>query len=512
MFKYTPQKQLSLDGFRAPFAAGLDPGNRWVRMAQLLDWDQLAAIYVKRLSAGNGAPSINARVVIGALIIKHLERKDDRGTIQAIQENPYMQHFLGLDEFTHKPVFDPSLFVAIRKRLGDREFEEMNVLLIDRALGNGKKAGKKPGKPAAQGPEARPEQPGGQPSQAGKPTENSGKLQMDATVADANIKYPTDLGLLNESRELLERIIDALFAGSGLATKPRTYRRKARALFLKVAKNKKKTKKAIRAAIRQQLGFVRRDLATIDRMLDSQPSALDRLSRRQHRQLMVIHEVHRQQAQMHRGKVHSIEHRIVSIHQPHIRPIVRGKDRRDTEFGPKIHVSLVKGYARVHQIESEAFNEGKRMVEVVEAFKAQHGHYPELVQTDGIYMNRDNRAFLKAKGIRHTGKPLGRRPKEGLGKAQKAKLKKERAERNAIEGKFGQGKRKYGLNRIMAKRPDTQRSMIAAIIFVMNILRLSQDFFVLFFKKVASARNFALPKAPKGLAAPYRAGFRLSAA
>jgi transposase, IS5 family len=49
-----------------------------------------------------------------------------------IRENPYMQYFLGLDAFSHKAVFDPSLFVSIRKRLGLPEFDEMTNGLIER--------------------------------------------------------------------------------------------------------------------------------------------------------------------------------------------------------------------------------------------------------------------------------------------------------------------------------------------------------------------------------------------
>lgn len=113
MFKYTSQKQLSIFDFHTDFESKLSAENRWVKMAGLLDWDKLAAVYAKNFSTTMGASSVDARIVIGALIIKHIEKRDDRGTIEAIQENPYMQYFLGLDHFTHEPVFDPSLFVYI---------------------------------------------------------------------------------------------------------------------------------------------------------------------------------------------------------------------------------------------------------------------------------------------------------------------------------------------------------------------------------------------------------------
>src|SRR5690606_22740120 len=127
---------------------------------------------------------------------------------------------------------------------------------------------------------------------------------------------------------------------------------------------------------------------------------------------------------------------------------------------------------------NEAYNESTQFIAQVEDYRKLNGCYPELVQTDEIYMTRANRAYLIERNIRHTGKPLGRKPKEDLTPYQKRKLKKERNERNQIEGKFGQGKRAYGLNRIMAKLPQTQESWIASILFVMNILKWSKDIFV----------------------------------
>jgi hypothetical protein len=98
--------------------------------------------------------------------------------------------------------------------------------------------------------------------------------------------------------------------------------------------------------------------------------------------------------------------RIVSIHQPHVRPIVRGKAKAKTEFGAKINISLLDGYARVDHFHWDAFNEGQDLQSQVERFRKLTGKYPELVQVDKIYLTRENRRFLKEKRIRYTGEPL----------------------------------------------------------------------------------------------------------
>ena len=491
MINYSSQKQLSIFDFKTEFVSKLNPENRWVKLANLLDWDKLASVYLHSLSSNMGAPGIDARIIIGALIIKHIENKDDRGTIEAIQENPYMQYFLGFDGFTDKPVFDPSLFVSIRKRLGNTQFDKMNAIIIAKALNIKIQSEDNTAEKAA-----KPEENSKKTDQKPK---NKGKLQMDATVADANIKYPTDLGLLNKAREISEEIIDKVFITLQLDAKPRTYRRKARALYLKVAKNKNKTKKIIRKSIKEQLGFIKRNLGSIAKIVDNNPTALTDLSNAEYRKLLVINELYRQQEHMYRNKIQSIDNRIVSIHQPHIRPIVRGKEHRKVEFGAKIQVILVQGYTRINKLDYEAFNEGTCLKQSVEDYKSMMGHYPEVVQTDDIYMNRTNRAYLKENGIRHTGRPLGRKPKAQLSKYQKKKLQQERNERNHIEGKFGQGKRKYGLNKIMAKLANTQESAIAAILFVMNILKLSKDIFVSFFKVLFFDKKIALGINPKAI-------------
>jgi hypothetical protein len=90
-------------------------------------------------------------------------------------------------------------------------------------------------------------------------------------------------------------------------------------------------------------------------------------------------------------------------------------------------------------------------------------------------LTRKNRKYLKEKGIEIIGKPLGRPSvKNKLTPAQKYRQKKEMAKRNHVEGKFGQGKRGYGLNNIQARLPETSESWINAIVFVMNLTKLLQ--------------------------------------
>lgn len=146
MIRYNSPSQLSISEFATPFEKELSKTNRWVTLAGILPWDRLASIYHKALCADFGAPCLDARIVIGSLIIKHKMSLDDRGVVEMIGENPYMQYFIGLKGFKTDPVFDPSLFVAFRKRIGDKLFDEMNVeimRLVEQSGGKGKKGANK---------------------------------------------------------------------------------------------------------------------------------------------------------------------------------------------------------------------------------------------------------------------------------------------------------------------------------------------------------------------------------
>ena len=457
MINYTPQSQLSLELFKHPFEAQLDKNNRWIVLAGLIPWDELAKVYCQKLDCSNGRKSVDVRTVIAALVVKHKLRLDDRGTIEMISENLYLQYFCGLKEFSILPVFDPSLFVDIRKRMGGQEFDAFNKIVIEQAERN------KPHQARIKSNK----------KDNTTPPKNKGTLKVDATVADQEITFPTDMKLLNECRENLERFIDLLFVASSDGIKPRTYRRKARKEYLDMAKKKNKSKKVIRKGVRQQLQYVRRDLKAVDKLLGSSGNRILRLSKRDQKILETIKKVFEQQKFMFDNKTHKCEHRIVNLYQPHVRPIVRGKDKAKTEFGSKINISEVDGFCRIDRFSWEAFNESTDVKLQVENYRRLYSRYPLYFLGDGIYLTRENRQYLKENGIKIVGKPLGRPPKQNtITASQKYYKKKKAAERNHVEGKFGQAKRGYGMNNVKARLEETSESWINAIFFVMNLTKL----------------------------------------
>lgn len=430
MIREPNYNQISIEEFKTPFERGLDKSNRWVVLSNLLPWEKLSRIYTRALNKNTGRPALPARVAIGAVIIKHKMRLPDEEVIPAIQENPYLQYFLGYSEFSHKRPFDPSLCVTIRKRLGAEAFNEM----IDSVLtavaevekktkySRKKKTGKKkPPPPSVSSGEK-------QESEPEPKDKRSGTLLVDASVAPADIKYPTDLDLLNTSREHSEKLIDRLWqdAKSPGATKPRTYRRLARKDYLSLSKKRKKGAKALRKGLRKQLNYLHRNIKTINRLLDDSVQKEWPLSYQDQRQFWIIQEVYRQQKQMYKTYQRKISDRIVSVSQPHVRPIVRGKAGRDVEFGAKLSGSVVDGYVFLDRLSWDAYHEASDLSDQVEKYRKRFGFYPEAVVGDNIYGTRSNRAWLKEKRIRFSGRRLGRPPKETVENSEQLKFEKKR--------------------------------------------------------------------------------------
>jgi len=509
--RYISPNQLTLAGFETPFDQKLSKSNRLIKMAHTIPWDSIVCYYDKLFTSREGRPPISGRVVLGAVIIKHYLNLSDRETIAQIRENMFMQYFLGYSSFTNEEPFSPALFVEIRERLNLEVMTKINdviaVLCIEQEEATKEKtaSSNKSGEPSGDPPvesgqtqtdmilkvTSEAELEGLQTEQVLQPQdidqaeetsqpddvaesikvplkkENKGKLLMDATAAPQDITFPTDLKLLDAARKKSEELIDILYIHSLHGdTKVRTYRKVARKDFLNAAKKKQKTSKEIYKANGMQIRYLRRNLGHIDNLLASYEKFP--LRPRQQKYLMVLHSVYEQQEEMHRTHTKRIDYRIVNIHQPHVRPIVRGKESAKTEFGSKLQISIVAGYTFIDHFSWEAFNEGGYLLASVEKYKGRFGFYPAEVLADQIYCTRDNRKELKLLDIKLIAKPLGRPS------AKAVKVHLSPGERNPVEGKFGQAKRKYGLQNVKAKLSSTSQSWIAAIALVLNLVRMTR--------------------------------------
>lgn len=298
---------------------------------------------------------------------------------------------------------------------------------------------------------------------------NKGTLIMDATAVPQDMKYPVDVDLLNQARQHLEKAIGIIWLLVPHEGKMLPYSSKvARKKFLEVSKARRCSAQKMRTAVGEQLRYV--DLAY--RRYQELRALVDDIKFPKYLEdrLRVIPTLYAQQKEMYDEKKHTCEDRIVSLSQPFVRPIYRGKKPNTYEFGQKLHLSNVDGYTFLEQTSWSNFNESLDLIDTVEAYKKRHGYYPEAVLADEIYRTKQNRAYCKERGIRLTGKPLGR-PKKDPEETKKDKqiAYEDSCKRNAIEGRNGNLKRRYSLGRIMCRLDETAKSEACLDIIAMNV-------------------------------------------
>ncbi len=188
---------------------------------------------------------------------------------------------------------------------------------------------------------------------------------------------------------------------------------------------------------------------------------------------LTIITLYEQQKYMYDNKIHSVEHRIVSISQPWLRPIVRGKAKAPVEFGAKFDLSLdSEGYGRIEKISFEAYNESACLTEAAERFRERTGYYPERILADQIYRTRDNRNYCKKHGIRLSGSKLGR--PSANAKVNKQQEYQDNTDRIEVERTFSLSKRCYGMGCITTKLKETQLTSIALSVFVTNLFKIQK--------------------------------------
>jgi len=433
-------------------------------MADSIPWEQFERKYARLFKGKKGNVAKPLRLALGSLIIQTKYQYSDRELVEQLTENPYYQYFIGLPGYQEEPPIDASTLVLFRKRLKADVIMEANEYILE--------SSKEKSSKSDDDDHTSPTSGGGTfEAENSDEADNKGTLILDATCAPANVRYPQDFSLLNEAREKLETIIIRFCKTYGLA-RPRMYRRQGRKNYLALAKTKKRSTKKIRFTIRKQLSYVRRDIKYLESFMSEGYAP----SKKEIQLLLTIYKLYEQQKYMYQARVHSVNDRIVSISQPWLRPIVRGKIKTPVEFGAKFDLSLDEnGCARIEKISCDAYNESTVLIDATNRFKERTGHYPERVLADQIYRTRDNRSFCKLHGIRLSGPKLGR-PSE-TAKVDKKIEYQDNTDRIEVERTFSLSKRCYGLGLIRTKLEETTLTSIALSVFVTNLFKIQARIF-----------------------------------
>ena len=471
-------KQLTIDGFRSSLD-GLDKTNRWVWLGDHLPWEDYEKQYGQKLNNQTvGAGAKPARMVIGAMIIKHATRLSDVDTIQMIQENPYMQYLCGLEEFTDQPIFDPSLFVDLRKRISEDDINKMTESLLKREQEMKEAASKQKEEETNGHDEELPAAPAQDEDTAAfvdsKGREHKGELKIDATCADAEVRYPVDINLIETGCRKLSEYMVKICEGLGI-TGPKLHYKDARRAYLLLIKQAKKKGRMVHDTMALLLNYLYKDMRLMMEFLAADYRRYDFLHLYEKNIFTAIIKMYHQQNDMFKKGVHQCPDRIISIFQPHLRPIVRGKAGANVEFGAKIGVSIVEGYNFIDHHSWDAYNESIDMQLHIDKYVERRGYLPATIHADKIYMNKANRAILKDLEIKSYSKPLGRPAKDPPSPERQAAMTRAVGKRNEIECSFGTGKRVYQANDIRAKIPETAECWTGMCYFAKNVMKFFRE-------------------------------------
>ena len=462
MYKFD-NGQISLEDFGQPVGMNLKNSNRWVKRAQTIPWIEIEKKYAKLFSNKKGNVAKSLRLGLGARIIQAEYGYSDAEIPLQIQENPYLQYFCGYKAFDDsKPPFDPSMMVYFRKRLTPEIIGEINEMIIA----------------AEQAKQAKAEETAEETNDSDDDDKNSGTMIVDATCAPSQITYPQDVSLLNQARECSEKIIDELHVKG--EQKPRTYRKKAHKDYTSYSRSRKPKAKQTRKAIGKQLGYLKRNISSIEKMIADGKQLPSKYIER----FSTIQTIYSQQKEMFDNHTHSVKDRIVSLSQPWIRPIVRGKAKAKVEFGVKLDISVCDGWTRLERHSFDAYNESTGLQDMIEQYRKRTGHYPERVLADKIYRTRDNLSYCKQHSIRLSGPALGRPKKDAV--IDKKQNYIDECERIEVERKFSLAKRKCGMGMIVTRLKETTCHSIATSVLLLNlrkIEKLRMELLLLFMSK-----------------------------
>lgn len=291
---------------------------------------------------------------------------------------------------------------------------------------------------------------------------------MDATCTESHLRYPTSVKLLWESASKIYLLLQHKRKWLKIRRSRSNYN-KHKENFLAYQRRRKKTNRKEKKLRRQLLKYLLRLLQSLEELQQQHQITF---SRKETGLINTIKTVYAQQHELSYGNTHSVPNRIVSLHKPYLRPIVRGKENKPVEFGAKVHKVQVSGISFIEHVSFDNFNEGTRLKQSV-AFHQKHFGKLSQLGADAIYATNENRRYCHQLHIATSFAAKGNQGKQaGQKKAMRSALSAVRA--TVLEGSFGNEKNHYLLQKVKAKTEATEKAWIFFGMMTANASIISQ--------------------------------------
>lgn len=247
---------------------------------------------------------------------------------------------------------------------------------------------------------------------------------------------------------------------------------KANLTYRKQRKHTKSQNRKMTRRLLELLGKILKEIRKIERENDG---AENLLTVREKNDIAIITKMFRQQKNHFQSgdNRESIPDRIVSIHKPYVRPIVRGKEVKSVEFGAKCNNILVDGMSFIEKLSFNAFNEGTRLQHCVSLHKRMFGVDVKKIGGDAGYAGTENRDFCKENKIQTSFAKRGRPFSDGKKEKDFVRQELARVRATTMEGSFGTQKEHYSLKRVKARKKVTEIMYIFFGIHTANVVQLA---------------------------------------
>ncbi len=290
----------------------------------------------------------------------------------------------------------------------------------------------------------------------------------DATVFESYIEYPTDAKLLWKSCINIFCMIKQARKNAKLrATRINHDKHKSR--WLQFAKRKKKSKRQNKKTCKQLLKYLERLLQQLDQLGQKH---IVILGAGQYNRLKTINVIKEQQWKHYYGNEAKVPDRIVSLHKPYVRPVVRGKEVKPVEFGAKVNMLMVDGISFIEHFSFNNFNEGTRLKSTIHLQRRYFGACYQI-GADAIYATNENRKYCTKNEIATSFVAKG---KEGKNKEQKSQMRSilGKVRSTVMEGSFGNEKNHYQMNKIKAKTEENEKAWIFFSLLTCNAMQIAK--------------------------------------
>lgn len=416
----------------------LDENHELVKIAKAIDWRALSDKLAQFYCLDNGRPTKPARAKVGLLILKHLYRFPDSDLVDMLKRDIYAQYLCDISLKEAKDFINPSTLSKFRKQIG----LEGVKLIEQEVLRSLERAKLLKGR----------------------------KLILDTTVVPSNIAYPTDISLLEKIRRKAVRYLEN--ARQFGAQHFRTYKRIAKKVYIQYQKIRHHTIQSRRRTQKKILQFSRRNVSqlkeAVKEILETANSLLDDAKEKFLKEaesfLDTASSIVRQQKDIYQGL--EVKERIVSIHKPHIRPMVRGKYPVEVEFGPKVLLSQKNGFLFLDDLCFNNISDAYLLDTAIQGYHKRFTNLPTQLTADRGFWSPENYLLAQDYGISKIAI-------ENKGKSSYLKgkpfTKRLRRLRCGIEASISLAKRKFGLDRIRYNIEQGEEMWVRLSLIAMNL-------------------------------------------